>query len=165
MHIAWGAAYFQYWEELDNITSYEDTPLKLTKNVYNVEMDNNDETLIEISAQDKISIGDKLRIKIELSVDRPMEYIQMRDMRSSGIEPFNVLSQYKWQDGLGYYESTKDVATFFYFDYLPKGDFIFEYDVYASHQGAYSNGITEVQSMYAPEFSSHSEGVSLLIVE
>ena len=164
-HIAWGAAYFQYWEELNNITSYEDTPLKLTKNVYNVEMDNNDETLIEISAQDKISIGDKLRIKIELSVDRPMEYIQMRDMRSSGIEPFNVLSQYKWQDGLGYYESTKDVATFFYFDYLPKGDFIFEYDVYASHQGAYSNGITEVQSMYSPEFSSHSEGVSLLIVE
>ena len=118
---------------------------------------------MKISAQDKINIGDKLRIKIELSVDRPMEYIQMRDMRSSGVESFNVLSQYKWQDGLGYFESTKDVATYFYFDYLPKGDLVFEYDVYASHQGKYSNGITDIQSMCAPEFSSHSNGVSMSI--
>ena len=162
-HIAWGAAYFQYWEELNSITTYEDTPLQLSKIVYKVGMEDNGEVLDKITTQDKINVGDKLRIRIELSVDRPMEFIQMRDMRSSGVEPYNVLSQYKWQDGLGYYESTKDVATFFYFDYLPKGDFVFEYDVYASHRGQYSNGITEIQSMYAPEFSSHSEGVSIIV--
>ena len=31
-------------------------------------------------------------------------------MRAAGFEPINVLSQYKYQDGLGYYESTKDAA-------------------------------------------------------
>src|SRR5690606_39760858 len=75
----------------------------------------------------------------------------------------NVLSQYKWQNGLGYYESTKDAATNFFFDYLPKGVYVFEYDLRVSHAGTMSNGITTIQSMYAPEFSSHSEGVRITI--
>jgi len=164
-HVAWGGAYWQYFEDLDAIQSFEDTPLKIVKNIFRVEMDGNGEVLNVVDANTELIPGDKLRIRIELKVDRPMEFIQMKDMRSSGLEPFNVLSQYKYQDGLSYYESTKDIATYFYFDFLPKGNFVFEYDVYAGHQGKFSNGITEIQSMYAPEFSSHSEGVSLKIGE
>jgi uncharacterized protein YfaS (alpha-2-macroglobulin family) len=82
----------------------------------------------------------------------------MKDMRASGVEPINVLSSYKWQDGLGYYESTKDAATHFFFDRLPKGVYVFEYDVRINIAGNFSNGITTIQSMYAPEFSSHSKG-------
>ena len=88
-----------------------------------------------------------------------MEYIHMKDMRASGFEPINVISRYKWQGGLGYYESTRDVATHFFFDYLPKGTYVFEYPLRAVHKGAFSNGITSIQCMYAPEFSSHSEGI------
>jgi len=88
----------------------------------------------------------------------------MKDLRGSGLEPINVLSKYKWQDGLGYYESTKDVATYFYFDYLPKGNFVFEYETFVVHEGTYSNGNCSIQSMYAPEFGSHSAG-EVLIVE
>lgn len=162
-HIAWGAGYFQYWEDLNNITVHNDTPLKLKKTVYKVGIDDNGEVLNEIRDYSPINVGDKLRIKIELSVDRPMEFIQMKDMRSSGLEPLNVISQYKWQGGLGYYESTKDLASYFYIDNLPKGNFVFEYDVYASHSGQFSNGVTEIQSMYAPEFGSHSEGIAITI--
>jgi hypothetical protein len=162
-HIAWGAGYFQYWEDLNKISVHNDTPLKLNKTVYKVAVDDNGEVLEEIRDNNPINIGDKLRIKIQLSVDRPMEFIQMKDMRSSGLEPFNVVSQYKWQGGLGYYESTKDLASYFYIDNLPKGNYIFEYDVYASHSGQFSNGVTEIQSMYAPEFGSHSEGVAITI--
>jgi outer membrane biogenesis lipoprotein LolB len=49
-----------------------------------------------------------------------MEYVHMKDMRASALEPVNVLSQYKWQGGLGYYESTKDASTNFFFNYLRK---------------------------------------------
>ena len=93
-----------------------------------------------------------------------MEFVEMKDMRSSGTEPVNVLSQYKYQDGLGYYESTKDLASYFYFSRLPKGNWVFEYDVKALHKGMFTNGITQIQSMYAPEFSSHSNGINLQIV-
>ncbi|MEZ5024024.1 MAG: hypothetical protein R2728_12345 [Chitinophagales bacterium] len=79
-----------------------------------------------------------------------MEFVHMKDMRASGLEPINVLSQYKYQDGLGYYESTKDAATHFFFDYLPKGVYVFEYPLRVAHKGDFSNGITTIQSMYAP---------------
>ena len=82
---------------------------------------------------------------------------------AAGLEPVKVLSEYKWQDGLGYYESTKDASTNFFFDYLPKGNFIFEYDLRVNHAGNMSTGITTIQSMYAPEFSSHSEGTRILV--
>src|SRR5213078_2569296 len=71
--------------------------------------------------------------------------------------------QYKWQGGLGYYESTKDASTNFFFDYLPKGTFVFEYTLFASQVGTFSNGITTIQCMYAPEFSSHSEGIRISV--
>lgn len=92
-----------------------------------------------------------------------MEFIHMKDMRAAGLEPTNVLSSYKWQDGLGYYESTKDAATNFFFDYLPKGIYVFEYDLRVNNAGNMSNGITTIESMYAPEFSSHSEGVRIFV--
>jgi uncharacterized protein YfaS (alpha-2-macroglobulin family) len=84
-------------------------------------------------------------------------------MRAAGFEPVNVFSRYKWQGGLGYYESTKDAATNFFMDYLPKGTYVFEYDLRVSHEGDFSNGITTIQSMYAPEFTSHSEGVRVSV--
>jgi uncharacterized protein YfaS (alpha-2-macroglobulin family) len=92
-----------------------------------------------------------------------MEYVHMKDMRASGLEPMEVLSRYKWQGGLGYYESPGDVATNFFIDYLPRGTYVFEYPLRAVHKGDFSNGITSIQCMYAPEFSSHSEGIRLKV--
>jgi uncharacterized protein YfaS (alpha-2-macroglobulin family) len=89
----------------------------------------------------------------------------MKDMRAAGFEPINVISRYKWQDGLGYYETTRDAATNFFFDYLPKGTFVFEYPLRATHSGDFSNGITTVQCMYAPEFTSHSAGIRVAVKE
>ena len=75
------------------------------------------------------------------------------------MEPVNVISSYKWQGGLGYYETTKDASTNFFFNYLTKGTYVFEYALFVTHAGNFSNGITTIQCMYAPEFSSHSEGI------
>jgi uncharacterized protein YfaS (alpha-2-macroglobulin family) len=110
-----------------------------------------------------LKVGDKVKVRIILKSDRNMEFIHLKDMRSSGFEPINVLSRYKWQDGLGYYESTRDAATNFFIDYLPKGIYVFEYPLRVSHKGDFSNGITSVQSMYAPEFAAHSEGIRVKV--
>jgi uncharacterized protein YfaS (alpha-2-macroglobulin family) len=66
-------------------------------------------------------------------------------------------------DHLGYYESTRDASINFFFSYLPKGTYVFEYPLRASQSGDFFNGITSIQSMYAPEFASHSEGIRLKI--
>jgi len=160
--IAWGAMYWQYFENLDKITSAE-TPLKLSKKLFLKKNTDKGEELSVINDKTQLKLGDLVRVRIELKVDRAMEFVHMKDMRAAGFEPLNVLSRYKYQDHLGYYESTKDAATNFFFDYLPKGVYVFEYDLRVNNRGDFSNGITTIQSMYAPEFSSHSEGVRVKI--
>jgi uncharacterized protein YfaS (alpha-2-macroglobulin family) len=110
-----------------------------------------------------VRTGDKIVVRVELRTDRDMEYIHLKDMRASAFEPVNVLSGYRYQGGLGYYESTLDASANFFIYYLPKGSYVFEYKMVATQKGDFSNGITSVECMYAPEFSAHSEGVRVMV--
>ncbi|MBC3847600.1 carboxypeptidase-like regulatory domain-containing protein [Winogradskyella echinorum] len=160
--IGFGGIYWQYFEDLDKITLAE-TPLKLSKKLFLKTNTDKGEEISEITSDTKLNVGDLVRVRIELRTDRNMEFVHIKDMRAAGFEPINVLSSYKWQDGLGYYESTKDAATNFFIDYLPKGVYVFEYDIRVNNAGDMSNGISTIQSMYAPEFSSHSEGIRVRV--
>ena len=161
--VAWGAVYWQYMEDLDKIERFEETPLQIVKQVYRVDLTDRGEQLVALEDGAVLEPGDKLHVRIELRVDRSMEYVHMKDMRASGFEPIETLSSYKWQDGLGYYESPRDLATDFFISYLPKGTYVFEYPLRVVHRGDFSNGITTVQCMYAPEFTSHSEGIRIRV--
>ena len=160
--VSWGALYWQYFEDLDKIT-FAETNLKLTKKLMLVKTGDAGISMSPITEKTILTPGDKVRVRIELRSDRDMEYVHMKDMRASCFEPVNVLSRYKWQDGLGYYESTKDAATNFFIEYLRKGTYVFEYDLLVSHVGDFSNGITSIQCMYAPEFTAHSEGIRVTV--
>lgn len=159
--VSWGAMYWQYFEQLDKITTAK-TPLQLTKKLF-VERNTDKGPIIEPIEKTSVTVGDKIKVRIELRVDRDMEYVHMKDMRASSFEPVNLFSGYKYQGGLAYYESTKDAATNFFIPYLRKGTYVFEYPLFVSHKGDFSNGITSIQCMYAPEFASHSEGVRVKI--
>lgn len=159
---SWGAVYWQYFESMDKVTSAE-TNLKLKKQLFVVRQTSSGEVIVPIKDGDKLKRGEKVRVRIEMATDRNMEFVHMKDFRAAGFEPVNVLSSYKWKGGLGYYENTRDVATHFFFDYLPKGNHVFEYDLRVSHSGNFSNGFATIQCMYAPEFTSHSNGVRVTV--
>jgi hypothetical protein len=162
--IAWGAVYWQYFEDLDKITSHE-TPLKLEKQLF-VERNTATGPVIEpVTEGTVLKTGDRIKVRIELRVDRDMEYVHLKDMRAAAFEPVNVLSGYRYQGGLGYYESTRDAATNFFIGYLPRGTYVFEYPLKVSQKGNFSNGITTIQCMYAPEFAAHSEGIRVRIMD
>jgi len=161
---AWGAIHWQYVEDMDKIQSAA-TPLNINKKLFVEKNSDSGPVLQPVNKGEIVHIGDKIKVRIELRVDRPMEYVHMKDARASSLEPLNVLSGYKWQGGLTYYESTSDASTHFYFHYLPKGTFVFEYTLFITHSGTYSNGITTIESMYAPEYRSHTEGIRLNIEE
>ena len=155
---SWGSVYWQYFEDLDKITSAE-TPLKLKKQLFKEVNTDKGPSLVAINDGDELKVGDKVKVRIELKVDRDMEYVHMKDMRAACMEPTNFISEYKWQGGLGYYESTKDASTNFFFSWLSRGSYVFEYPMFVTHTGNFSNGITTIQCMYAPEFTSHTEGI------
>lgn len=158
----WGAVYWQYFEDLDKISTAS-TPLKLSKKIFVEKNTDRGPVISPVNDGGTVKVGDKIKVRVELRVDRDMEYVHMKDMRASALEPVNVLSRYKWQGGLGYYESTRDAGTHFFFQYLRKGTYVFEYTLFATHSGNFSNGVTTIQCMYAPEFSSHSEGIRITV--
>jgi uncharacterized protein YfaS (alpha-2-macroglobulin family) len=160
--VAWGSLYWQYFENLDKITPAE-TPLSLKKKLFIEKSSDTGPVIHPVEGKTKLKIGDRIKVRIELRVDRDMEYVHMKDMRASCLEPEDVISGYRWQDGLGYYQSTKDASTNFFMDYLSKGTYVFEYGLRVTHEGDFSNGITSIQCMYAPEFTSHSEGVRVAV--
>ena len=160
---AWGGLYWQYLENLDKISHSDDQNFSIQKRLYKVEIGDRSEVLVPITENSPLKVGDKVRVRTEIRCDRDMEYVHLKDMRASAFEPMNVLSQYKHQGGLWYYEATGDAATNFFIDYLPKGTYVFEYTLIATMAGTYSNGITTIQCMYAPEFTSHSEGIKVTV--
>jgi hypothetical protein len=157
--VSWGSVTWQYLEDVSKVTPHDGTPLKLEKKLYRRIYTKTGPVLEEVKGP--VAVGDELVNRIVLRTDRDMEYVHLKDHRGSGTEPVNVLSRYKYQDGLGYYESTKDTATHFFIDYLPKGTYVFEYSLRVQHKGQYPTGLANIQCMYAPEFNSHSESVML----
>ena len=159
--VAWGSVNWQYLEDMSKVTPYEGTPLKLNKTLY-TKVNTAKGPVLE-PVKGPLSVGDELVVRIELRVDRDMEYVHLKDQRGSGTEPVNVLSRYKYQDGLAYYESTRDTASHFFIDYLPKGAYVFEYSTRVQLRGQYQTGVAQIQCMYAPEFNSHSQSLPLTV--
>lgn len=159
---AWGGIYWQYFENLDQIENAE-SPLSIKKELYLVQNTERGPELIKIGPGNELRVGDKVTVRIEIRTDRDMDFVHLKDMRASALEPINVISSYKFQGGLGYLENTRDLSTNFFFDHIRKGTYVFEYPMYVSQSGNFSNGIATIQSMYAPEFSSHSKGVRISV--
>ncbi len=161
----WGAVYWQYFEDIDKVTAANDTrmPLQLHKQLFVERNGDKGPVLYPVTGSNILQVGDKLKVRIELKADRDMEYVHMKDLRAAGTEPVNILSTYKWQGGLGYYESTKDASTNFFFSRLPKGTYVFEYPLRVAQSGSFSAGVATIQCMYAPEYISHSEGIRITV--
>ncbi len=165
---AWGAVYWQYFDQLDQITPAEGgagsaggarAPLRVEKRLYVQRNTDRGPVLDTIPDLGTLHVGDRVVVRLVLRSDRDFEYVHLKDMRGACLEPVNVLSGYRWQGGLGYYESTKDVSTEFFFPSVPKGVYVFEYPLVVEQAGEFSNGVASVECLYAPEFAFHTEGI------
>ncbi len=159
--VAWGAVYWQYMEDYDKITPLA-TPFKISRQLF-VRKNTSSGMILEAADRNGIRVGDEIVVRITLECDRDLEYVHLKDLRSSGLEPRDVISSYQYREGVGYYQSTRDAATHFFFPFLPKGKRVFEYSLFAALRGSYSHGTGLVECMYAPEFMSHTEGLRLNI--
>jgi len=161
--IVWGALYWQYFEDINKVTQAQ-SQISVSKDLFIRKFTDRGEEIIPITNQE-IKIGDLVRVRLIIKVDRDMEFVHLKDLRASGLEPVDVLSGYKWKKGLGYYLSIDDVSANFFFSRVPKGVYVFEYDLRANNAGTFSDGMANLQSMYAPEFSAHSKGRTIKIVK
>ncbi|TQI69986.1 TonB-dependent SusC/RagA subfamily outer membrane receptor [Gramella sp. Hel_I_59] len=158
----YGGAYWQYFENLDKIKTHSESPLNIEKELY---LNTGNNELKRIDTDTPLKVGDLVSVRLVVRAEADMEFIHLKDMRASGFEPTNVISEHKYQNSTSYYESTRDAATHFFFDTLRKGTYVLEYTVRANNAGSFSNGISTIESMYAPEFSGHTSGIRVEIRE
>jgi len=154
--IAWGAAYWQYFEKFDKIEKQTNN-LNIDKKLFIERTGNKGKYLEPLTENTILKAGDKITVRLTVRTDRDMEYVCLKDLHASCFEPVEQLSGYRFRQEVGYYQSTKDASVQFFFNYLPKGTYVFEYGLWTSRAGEYNNGIASLQSLYAPEFVSHTE--------
>ncbi|GAB3770692.1 hypothetical protein GCM10028818_08500 [Spirosoma horti] len=154
---AWGALYWQHFEPLDRVMPGS-AGLSVQKTLYVQHDSPGGPVITPVSSETAIKPGDLIKVRLVLKTDRVMEYVHLKDGRASGFEPIAALSGYKYQNGLGYYESPRDASTDFFLSSLPVGTHVFEYDLRVAQTGDFSAGVATVQCFYAPEFSAHSAG-------
>ena len=159
--VSWASVHWQYLEDMAKVTSHGGKQLTLEKSLFLRK--NTDKGPVLVPVAGAVKVGDELVTRVILKNDRAMEYVHLKDLRGSGTEPVNVLSGYRWQDGFGYYEVTRDTASHFFIDRLPPGTHVFETSVRVQHAGKYQTGIAEIRCMYAPEFNAHSGSVEMTV--
>lgn len=151
----WGAVYAQYLEDMDRVKAFEGKGLQVSREyIYKGKT---------LSAKEKLQVGDKLTVRLTLRADRDMDFVCLKDERAACMEPVRQISGYEWSDGLGRYRVSGDAATTFFMDHLRKGTYVIEYEVHVDRSGVYQAGTSEIRSVYAPEFGSHTEGYTLYI--
>ena len=158
-----GGVYWQYFEDLDKIKKNSGAVLSVSKKMYVKGRTFNSNETQNINIKTPYKIGDLVTVILTITAKEDTEYVHLKDMRASCFEPVNVLSEYQYKDRLGYYMSTKDAATHFFFDRIDKGTYVLEYDIRVNNSGEFSNGISTIESMYAPEFSSHTKGIRIKV--
>lgn len=153
--MSWGSAFRQYFADIDRVQS-SNGQVSITKELFIKQTGPNGFEIVPVSKKE-IKVGDKVVVRLILIVDRDMEYVHLKDQRAAAFEPKDIISSYHFEGGLGYYQSTRDASTDFFFDHLRKGKYVFEYELTAFHSGDFSNGRAILECFYAPSFSAHSK--------
>ena len=161
--VAWGALYWQYFEDLDKATAAA-TALRLERQLYREVRTAGGPVLEKLTPGTPLQLGEVLVVRLVLRTDRALEYVHLKDQRAAGLEPIGQASGYRYQNGLGYYESPRDAATNFFLGEVPRGTHVFEYRLRASQAGDFSGGLSQAQCLYAPEFGTQSAGQRLRVI-
>jgi len=154
--MGWGALYWQYFQDIDQVTA-AGTNLSVSKQLFLEQTTPNGKVMVPLDGKN-LKPGDKVITRLFVTVDRDMDFVVLKDQRAACFEPVEQRSGYVWREGVGYYQTAKDASTQFFFNHLPKGRYAFEYAVFVNNAGSFADGVATVQCLYAPEFTAHSSG-------
>ncbi len=159
--LGWGATYWLYFQDADKVKS-QGKELHVSKKMFVEKIENRKKMLIPI---EKVILqkGDKVITRLVVKTDRNLTFVSLKDLRASCFEPLEQISTIKYREGVRFYQTTKDTSTQFYFEFLPKGTYVFENEMWVNNTGTFTSGITTLQCMYAPEFTAHSKGKKVFV--
>ncbi|MBU6221297.1 MAG: hypothetical protein KGR24_00945 [Planctomycetes bacterium] len=157
--IAWGGIHWQYLDDIAHVPAAGREELAIEKKLFVKRFTKAGPVLEPVAAGKPLAVGDELVVRLVVTSDRDYEFLELADHRPSLTEPVDVLSGWRWGDGVGWYAAVRDASMQLFFERLPRGTHVFEYSLRAAHRGSASSGFAKIQSRYAPEFSAHSASI------
>ncbi len=162
--ISWGAVYRSFTEELDKV-EHNENGMSLKRTIWRVIHGADGDRLEEVKPGTVLKVGDRLKIRFELTADRNLEYLQLADMRAATVEPVSTHAgySYNWRDDIGYYTAPGNTRNVFYIDRLNKGSYVIEYEVNVQKPGRFTVGVAVMQCLYAPAFRATTTSAVLTV--
>lgn len=148
-NVGWGSVFYQYEEKMNKVAAKQGNGLKITRTFLRGGK--------EVDVQ-SLAVGDRITVRLTVSADRDMDFIEIKDSRAACMEPVETISGYRWGRGLAYYRVNRDASTQFFIDRMRKGTYVLDYDVFIDREGIYQLGAAVIQSAYAPEFTGQTAG-------
>ncbi len=161
-HPTFGAAYWQYLEVPDKVEA-TGSGLSVRRTLYHQPAVGDGKTAAPVTADNPVRLGERITVKIVITSDRDLEYVQVKDPRAAAFEPVNIHEREGNQGGVWWVESPRDAANCFFFSRFPQGTIVLEYDVFATQSGDFSAGATTVECMYAPEYRAQGDGARVTV--
>ena len=141
---SWGAVYAQYMQKATDV-SKSGEGLTVKREI--------------ILPEGGLKVGAKVKVRITLTADRDLDFVQVIDRRAACMQPVEQLTGYRG----GVYCSPKDNSTNFYLNAMPKGKRVIETEYFIDRTGTYQTGTCSAQCAYSPEFSATAGGEELKI--
>jgi hypothetical protein len=149
---AWGTLFTLNMYKLDNL-SKTGGPLVISRDVLK---EDDLGRWTSIRKDQKLAVGDKIRIRLNIQSDRELSYVEIRDYLGTGFKPLRVVSGYQYHAGTSYYQSREPEAIVFFISQLTKGINSIDYEAIVEQAGSYFGGYATATSLYAPEFRAWS---------
>lgn len=158
---SYGAVTATYIQPMADVKAFSDGEISVEKEL--LLQDRATARYKHLDKNTALKIGDRVKVLITVKSDRPMSHVTITDDRAAALEPVDQLPGYVYADGVCAYRENRDAATNLYIDYLPKGTYLFEYELTVNNAGTYSTGIATATCTQAPTLTAHSSGSILNI--
>lgn len=154
-----GSISYNYLQDLDKIlsTNNDEQPFSIQKDYFR----ETEGKRVVVDDSVPLKIGEEVWVRLKFSTSENASYVYIKDMRASTFEPFFELSGIRFENDLLYYFKSNDASTNFFIDHLSVGDHVLWYRVKVNNIGKFTDGLTTIQSMYAPQYQAHSKGVTI----
>ena len=157
--MSWGCVYSRFVENVDRLEA-AGKELTVTRRYLVEEADGQ---LRDLQEGDAINVGQKVTVRLTVSSERDMDFVQLRCQRAACFEPKEQLSGYRVQNGQGFYQSVHDATTDYFFYVFRKGTCTIDLPLVVARSGEYIDGMATVQCAYAPAYAGHSAGGHITI--
>ena len=145
--MSFGAVYTEAMQNVADVEIVDDNQLKVTREI----IDANGNPITDLT------VGQRVKVRITVTAGRDYDFVEVIDNRAACLEPANQISGYRW----GYYTTSGDKKTGYYFNMMPKGKHVIESEYFVDRAGTYQSGLIIARCAYAPEFSARDKAIIL----